>query len=224
MTDRIQVTCPDCRAHLAVPETVAGRKIRCPKCQGVIAVDAPAARPARSPAAPAPTPRLPRSNVSSEKRSEVRQPERPAKSQRTAPDGSSGKRRRPERSPVEDPFVDDAEGSGGQWSSGYENPWNSYDDPAVEEEIPARLPPRAKKNAPARKKPALKGTGNEPPPMETRESQRSWGTVFSGILMMAGAVIWFFGGLAFGILFYYYPPVLFIVGLITAIKGLFGSE
>ena len=44
------------------------------------------------------------------------------------------------------------------------------------------------------------------------------GSVVVGILMMVGAVVWFFGGLAFGYIFYY-PPILFVLGLISTIKG-----
>ena len=44
------------------------------------------------------------------------------------------------------------------------------------------------------------------------------GQVLGGIGMMVGAVVWFFGALAFGV-FFVYPPILFILGLITMIKG-----
>ena len=49
------------------------------------------------------------------------------------------------------------------------------------------------------------------------------GGVLSGILMMLGAVVWFFGALALNWIAFY-PPVLFIVGLVTFIKGLSGNE
>jgi hypothetical protein len=43
--------------------------------------------------------------------------------------------------------------------------------------------------------------------------------VLGGIAMIAISLIWFFGGLACGILFYY-PPILFIIGVYAVIKGL----
>jgi hypothetical protein len=43
--------------------------------------------------------------------------------------------------------------------------------------------------------------------------------IFGGIAMMIGAVVWFVGGMALGI-FFIYPPILFIIGLIAFIKGL----
>ncbi len=47
---------------------------------------------------------------------------------------------------------------------------------------------------------------------------RTDGGVIIGILMMVGAVIWFVGGLAFDIIFFY-PPILFVLGLVATIKG-----
>jgi hypothetical protein len=49
------------------------------------------------------------------------------------------------------------------------------------------------------------------------------GSVLTGVLMMVGALIWFFGALAAGVIFYY-PPILFIIGLVTFIKGLSGNS
>jgi hypothetical protein len=43
--------------------------------------------------------------------------------------------------------------------------------------------------------------------------------VAGGLLMMVIAVVWFFGGLALGRIFFY-PPILFIVGLVGFFKGL----
>lgn len=43
--------------------------------------------------------------------------------------------------------------------------------------------------------------------------------VWGGIIMMVIAVIWFFGALSFGWIFFY-PPILFLIGLYAFIKGL----
>lgn len=52
----IEVFCDTCQKKLRVPDTAAGKRIKCPKCQGVIGV--PAAEGAAAPVAktPAPTP------------------------------------------------------------------------------------------------------------------------------------------------------------------------
>jgi hypothetical protein len=38
--------------------------------------------------------------------------------------------------------------------------------------------------------------------------------------MMAGAVVWFFVGLQAGYI-YFYPPVLFVMGLVSLLRGIF---
>jgi hypothetical protein len=47
--------------------------------------------------------------------------------------------------------------------------------------------------------------------------------VIGGILMMAIAVVWFVVGLAAGYIFFY-PPILFVVGIIAIVKGGLGSN
>jgi uncharacterized membrane protein YvbJ len=43
--------------------------------------------------------------------------------------------------------------------------------------------------------------------------------VWGGVAMMTIAVVWFFGALSFGWVFFY-PPILFLIGLYAFIKGL----
>lgn len=42
--------------------------------------------------------------------------------------------------------------------------------------------------------------------------------VLGGIIMMAIALVWFVGGWIMGIIFFY-PPILFVIGLVAFIKG-----
>ena len=46
--------------------------------------------------------------------------------------------------------------------------------------------------------------------------------VLSGVGMMVGAVVWLVVGLMFN-RFFIYPPILFIIGLVTMIKGFLSS-
>jgi hypothetical protein len=51
--------------------------------------------------------------------------------------------------------------------------------------------------------------------------RRGWDAgMMGGLAMMAIAAVWFFGGLAVGIVFYY-PVILFIIGLVGFVRGLF---
>jgi predicted Zn finger-like uncharacterized protein len=43
--------------------------------------------------------------------------------------------------------------------------------------------------------------------------------IAGGAFLMLASVVWFFGGLAFGIIFFY-PPILFIIGLVAFIRGI----
>ncbi|MFL5338725.1 MAG: hypothetical protein ACJ8F7_01045 [Gemmataceae bacterium] len=47
--------------------------------------------------------------------------------------------------------------------------------------------------------------------------------VIAGLLMVLGAVVWFILGLFFGWIFFY-PPILFILGLVRLIMSLMGRE
>lgn len=49
------------------------------------------------------------------------------------------------------------------------------------------------------------------------------GATMGGLVMMGISVVWFFGGLAAGIIFFY-PPVMFILGLGSFIKGCLGND
>ncbi|WP_145089235.1 hypothetical protein [Anatilimnocola aggregata] len=55
-----------------------------------------------------------------------------------------------------------------------------------------------------------------------RQSRGFSSTALGGMAMMALAVVWFFGGLAVGVIFIY-PPIMFVIGFCSMIGGLFGG-
>ena len=57
--------------------------------------------------------------------------------------------------------------------------------------------------------------------VEKGQEMDVWGNgqIFSGILTMTIAVLWFFGGLLVGIIFFF-PPIMFIGGMIALINGI----
>lgn len=122
--------------------------------------------------------------------------------------GTARRRERPQRpEPEPDPFEE-------------QDVW-SQDGASAEPGLPPLRRKKPKKSA----KPRLVGTGNEPPPVAKRQKlsfrdRLVHGGVISGLLMMVGAAVWFFVGLAGGVIFFY-PPILFIVGLVTSVRGLF---
>ncbi len=72
-------------------------------------------------------------------------------------------------------------------------------------------PPRKKKK---KKRPSSSGGSWSGP---------SFGAIGGGLLAMIGAVVWFVAGLMNDVIFFY-PPVLFVLGLISLGKGLTGQE
>jgi len=48
-------------------------------------------------------------------------------------------------------------------------------------------------------------------------------SIITGALMMLGAAVWFFAGLAAGFI-YFYPPVLFVLGIGAVIRGFKGED
>lgn len=61
----IEVYCDSCQKKLRVPDTAAGKRIKCPKCQGVISVPAATSAPAPTPTVA--TPSKPASAISTAK-------------------------------------------------------------------------------------------------------------------------------------------------------------
>jgi hypothetical protein len=57
--------------------------------------------------------------------------------------------------------------------------------------------------------------------VEKTQDMDVWGNgqIFSGILTMTIAVLWFFGGLLVGIIFFL-PPIMFIGGMVALINGI----
>jgi hypothetical protein len=79
----------------------------------------------------------------------------------------------------------------------------------------------------------------EPPPPTSRPPRRKRRTrrresegrgisigiasIITGVAMMLGASIWFITGLAFGYIFFY-PPILFLLGIAAVVRGFMGRE
>ncbi|MEJ7593771.1 MAG: hypothetical protein WKF77_19710 [Planctomycetaceae bacterium] len=204
MSDKMVIPCSECGSNLAVPSTAAGKRVRCPKCKTEVAIPGGTAtvrrEPRQSAAAPEPEPRRARKIV------EPTQPARRRSKEPIAPDDNA--------------WLDDGASSNSQAGS----EWDSYGTP---EQLPQALPPRAKRKNAGSQAPQLRGTGNEPAaPYERPQeavARASNGSMITGILMMVGAVIWFVGGLAADIIFFY-PPVLFVLGFIALVKGVLRTE
>lgn len=101
-------------------------------------------------------------------------------------------------------------------------PASSYDPPAAPVRGP-KIPGAVAQDPPPPKR-------KRGPKYEAREGGREGysgitisSTIIYGILMMIGAGVWFGLGYAAGRI-YFYPPILFVFGLITTVRGFFGYE
>jgi hypothetical protein len=108
-------------------------------------------------------------------------------------------------------------------------------DPEEDDDRPRRLRRAEEDDDPPEDRPRsrrrLAEEDEDPPEDRPRKRRRSssagggpnWTAVGIGALMMLGAVVWFVAGLLADIIFFY-PPVLFILGIIALIRGFIGQE
>lgn len=67
------------------------------------------------------------------------------------------------------------------------------------------------------------------PPQKNYEGAFGWekkgwdNGVVGGLIMIAISLVWFFGGLAAGVIFYY-PPILFLIGVVGLLRGIFSGN
>src|SRR5438105_3392974 len=83
----ILVKCGGCQAKMNAPDAAAGRKVKCPKCGGIVAV--PGAAPSKVAAAPAPKPQKKAPPPDEDEEDEEPQP-KTKKKQAASSDGEGG--------------------------------------------------------------------------------------------------------------------------------------
>ena len=202
MSDRITFQCAECTGKLSVPSTAAGKKVKCPKCQSVVSIPSANVQAAQENPAPRRTTSAPPTRSAATERPPSTSSSRPKKARRAqAQENNSSEQ-----------HSDDSYGS---------DNWDSYDS---YNDAPAAMPPKRKGRTTSGRESAVRGDAYEAPPSQARQSSgTNWGAMGTGILMMVGAAVWFVVGLMNGTIFFY-PPVLFVLGIISFFKGLFGSD
>ena len=83
--------------------------------------------------------------------------------------------------------------------------------------------PEPKKDKKPKKKSRSLDSYNDDPPERSGPGIVISKSIITGILMMIGAVVWFGLGLAADRIFFY-PPVLFVCGIVAVVKGAMGHE
>lgn len=187
----IEFDCP-CGKALRVADEYAGRKVKCPACGAVGFV-------------PEPEPQF-----------EVVEDEPPSPPAKAAPAKKSA-------------WDDDDEDDG----RGYGVAKSNRGDEDDEDEKPKKKLPNFRESSgrdddddedekPKKKK--KKKRRRPPPPREDNSGRSLEGGIINGgtgagVLAMLIAVVWFIAGLANDIIFFY-PPVLFVIGLVAFFKGM----
>ncbi len=231
----IQVACPKCGKHLKAPAAAAGKKARCPSCQSLMMLPAAAAPAPPSaagagmasspqPSSPYPGPQYPQSPFPQSQyppspfpQSQYPPPPIPNPGFPSAPlpnlpipGAVMGATQQPGAGSALSgglsDLLDEAQPSGWSGGDGYAvaapepSPTSSG---AVDTRFEAIAPIKPKKK---RKSKSFSDNGG----------------ALAGLGLMVLAVLWFVGGLFVGYIFFY-PPILFLIGLVAFLKGLFST-
>jgi hypothetical protein len=209
---KIDVPCPQCKSKLAVPVAAMGKSGKCPRCGHVF----PLAMPAQRPAAPAPAPSL-------------LTPLSPAAGGDLGLTPLGG----PDLLPLTDAELTPLPAASHLAPLGGGNPFADavpQGDYTLQPMAPA--PYVATAPRPTNASLASEYIANANASYQESKKKKyysndgdGWGLnagIGGGAIMMLISLVWFCGGLAFGILFFY-PPILFIVGLIGFFKGIFDN-
>lgn len=207
-SDRFHISCPGCGSQVAVSMAHVGKKGRCPSCKTVFPISAPAApEPVVADLVPMGAPGL--QPLGAAGLQPISQPAAwPA--QQPAWQGAS----------LPNPYGQSASPSpfGAAAPSAYGQPTSPFGQTASAGDDDLRLAPDANPyTAPAA---PLSSYNFAPAKPQTHSGDGEInGSLWGGIGMMVLAIVWFVGGLFFDIIFFY-PPILFIIGLIAFVRGL----
>lgn len=210
--DRFNISCSGCGTKVAVSMAHVGKKGRCPSCKTVFPITAPAANEpvmadlvpmGAADLQPILTPGL-----------------QPISTPGLQPLGSVGLQpigQAAWQGGLPNPYGQTATSPFGQPASPFGQPASPFGQSAIS-------------NDELRLAPAVNPYAAPVPPSNYEPVPKTWekpsagdgelnGSLWGGIGMMVLAVVWFVGGLFFDIIFFY-PPILFIIGLVAFVKGL----
>jgi hypothetical protein len=190
---KISVACPKCGKNLLVPASVAGKQGRCPACQNVFLISPP---PPVYEEDLEPIPEL-------------------------APLDNGGY-----GAPAPAGF---APLGGDLFAQGANNPFASGASSGLtlQPTQPQQYYPNYQASPQqAPRNPYMASAAADPYAPKKGGTDGDWGVnagMGGGLLLMIGAVVWFFVALfAFDVIFFY-PPIMFIIGLVAFIKGIAGK-
>lgn len=240
-SDRFHISCPGCGTQVAVSMAHVGKKGRCPSCKTVFPITAPAAAnepvmadlvpvglgglqplsaPGLQPIGSAGLQPISSQPFGSQPFGSQPFGSQPFGSQPSAqPWPQSPQPAAWQASSIPNPYGNSAPASpfGQAAASPFGQPASPFGQSASVGNDELRLAPDPNPYA----APATPASFNFAPakPQKRAADGEINGSLWGGIGMMVLAVVWFVGGLFFDIIFFY-PPILFIIGLIAFVKGL----
>lgn len=212
-SQKICIDCPQCGKQLMVPTSALGKTGKCPGCQHMFPLQASAA-PAASAAPPVvrkpPAAAPPLANANADPFGNLSGPDQGVQPMGQQPFGAPQSPLGAPQSPLGAPQAQ----LGAPQQFG-QQPAFQQPNPGLQQPNTSQWAanPYASAQAPsAPKQRAKKKSSDDATPM---------GQIGFGILMMIGAIVWFVGGLMADIIFFY-PPILFVLGLVSMITGFVG--
>jgi hypothetical protein len=204
----IAVTC-ECGRAIRVKDELAGKKIRCPECKGVVAVPTPLTLAPEEDAlatlvtaeTPKPKPRVPVSTSRDQDEDD-------------APSTAVSEK------PTRKAKWDEDDGDADTFSTKSKRRRDDEEDDDEEDERP-RKKKKKRKLDPWGEKSSSRDRDN--PRSGGSGGLINGGSIVSGILMMLGAVVWFVLGIVLIDRIFIYPPILFVFGIAAVIKGCMGG-
>jgi len=207
--DKVPVVCPNCNKRLLVPAGTLGKQGRCPACQTVFTLEQLWEAEPVQPAAPQLAPLSPFGAS--------------APSQNAFAPAAPNAWGAP--APAASPFGNPAPAANSWGTPAAPSAAKSpYSDDDFQGDYQMQAAPPVTVNPYSTPQYTPVSSGGYSGSYQRKPESNFWnGSVMGGIALMVIAVVWFVGGLAVNIIFIY-PPIMFIIGLVTFFKGLFAGN
>lgn len=215
-SDRFQIAYPGCKTQVAVSLAHVGKKGRCPSCKTVFPIVAPAASaPVVAdlvPLGPADLQPLPFGLQPLPAGLQPLQPMQQSWPQNPQPAWQNAG--------IPNPYGQSAAASPFGQTAPSPFDQGGFGQGAKPTDDDLRLEPASNPYAAPQAQGHLQQAAFGQPPKPSAGNDELNGSLWGGIGMMVLAVVWFFVALIFFDTIFFYPPILFIIGLVAFIKGL----
>jgi hypothetical protein len=218
--DKVPVVCPNCNKRLLVPAGTLGKQGRCPACQTVFRLEQ--LWEAEPVSASPPTAPLAPFSPFSQPASPFGAPASPPPNSQAGFAAAGNPWGNTTPAPAANAWGAPAQPAANPWGTPAQASKSPYDDADFQADYQLQAAPPVAVNPYA--SPMVTPLSTSSTYQRPKEKGEFWSSsVIGGIALMLIAVVWFVGGLAVNIIFFY-PPILFLIGLVAFFKGIFGGN